>query len=160
MRKALALLPLFFMAACGTPPPSGGVDPDVATASQAWARAFNTCNAEGAAALYQPDAMLWGTVSSTITSGRAGVQKYFERVCSSPQPPQVSFGEQHVRTYGDTAINSGTYTFTVMVQGQPRPFPARYSFTYRKASGQWLIADHHSSALPAPPAPAASAPGR
>ena len=69
-------------------------------------------------------------------------------------------GEQLIRVYGDTAINSGAYTFVAMIQGQPRTLPARYSFTYRKVDGQWLIADHHSSALPAPPPPPASAPAR
>jgi hypothetical protein len=72
----------------------------------------------------------------------------------------VSFGEQLTRVYGDTAINSGAYTFAAVIQGQPRSFPARFSFTYRKVEGRWLIADHHSSALPGPPAAAASAPAR
>jgi hypothetical protein len=29
--------------------------------------------------------------------------------------------------------------------------PARFSFVYRNRDGRWLIVDHHSSAIPAPP---------
>ena len=46
--------------------------------------------------------------------------------------PKVAFGEQHIRVYGDTAVNSGAYTFTVFPGGQPLQYPARYSFTYRE----------------------------
>lgn len=148
------------LAACQSMPSAEAAKSEAAVATQAWAAAFNSCNAAGAAALYQPDAVLWGTFAPAIISGRAGVQRYFERVCSADPPPKVSFGEQLLRVYGDTAINSGTYAFSFVVQGQPRSALARFSFTYRKVDGQWLIADHHSSALPAPPAAPASAPAR
>jgi hypothetical protein len=32
----------------------------------------------------------------------------------------------------DTAINSGVYTFALVVDGQPTSVQARYSFTYKK----------------------------
>jgi hypothetical protein len=35
--------------------------------------------------------------------------------------------------------------------GQAQTIPARYSFVYVKQGGKWLIVDHHSSAMPAPP---------
>lgn len=35
--------------------------------------------------------------------------------------------------------------------GENKSLPARYSFVYVKRDGQWLIVDHHSSAMPAPP---------
>ena len=154
--SALPLLGL--VVACQSLPSPDAAKSEVSAAGQSWANAFNSCSATSAAALYMPEAVLWGTVAPAIISGRQGIQGYFERVCSSATPPKVSFGEQLIRVYGDTAINSGAYTFTAVVQGQPRPFAARYSFTYRKVDGQWLIADHHSSARPSPPAPAASSP--
>jgi uncharacterized protein (TIGR02246 family) len=124
---------------------------------QNWATAFNACDSNRLAALYDAEAALWGTVAPTIIVSLTGIRQYFERACSANPQPKVALGEQNIRVYGDTAINSGTYTFTVFPGGQPRQFPARYSFTYRKKDGQWLIFDHHSSALPAtptqPPAP-------
>ena len=41
--------------------------------------------------------------------------------------------------------------YVVVVMALPDPRPARFSFTYRLRDGQWLIADHHSSSVPAAP---------
>jgi uncharacterized protein (TIGR02246 family) len=126
---------------------------EVSQVAQNWSAAFNICDSVKAASLYDTEAVLWGTLAPAIVTSPAGIQQYFERACSSNPKPRVVFGEQHVRVYGNVAINSGTYTFTVFPGGQPFQLPARYSFTYRKMGGQWLIIDHHSSALPSPPQP-------
>jgi hypothetical protein len=64
---------------------------------------------------------------------------------------KVAFGDQLIRVYGDTAVNTGYYTFSYVKDGQAQTIPARYSFVYVKQGGKWLIVDHHSSAMPAPP---------
>ena len=79
------------LAACQSMPSPEATKPEVAATTQAWAGAFNSCNATGAAALYQPDAVLWGTFAPAIISGRPGVQQYFERVCSANPPPKVAW---------------------------------------------------------------------
>ena len=154
MHRTSIVLIATVLVACQSVPSPETERPQVQAATQAWIAAFNSCDAGKAGALYHPEAVLWGTVTPTIISTPAGIRQYFERVCSSSPQPKVVLGEQLVRTYGETAINSGKYTFTVFPGGQPREAPARYSFTYRKTDGQWLIVDHHSSALPAPPPPA------
>ena len=157
-RTSLALFGSFLVA-CQTMPSPEVAKAEAQAATQAWVAAFNSCDAGKAVALYHPEAVLWGTVARAIISTPAGIQQYFERVCSASPQPKVALGEQLVRVYGETAINSGNYTFTVFPGGQTVQVPARYSFTYRKTNGQWLIVDHHSSTLPAPPQ-AASAPAR
>jgi uncharacterized protein (TIGR02246 family) len=139
---------------CQSVPTTDTVKSEVNLATQSWAAAFDSCDANKAAMLYGADAVFWGTSAPTIISSPTGVRQYFERVCSASVPPKVAFGEQLIRTYGNTAINSGSYTFTLFPGGQARAFPARYSFTYQMRDGQWLIVDHHSSALPTPPIPA------
>ena len=64
---------------------------------------------------------------------------------------KVTFGNQLIRVYDNTAINTGYYTFSFTNDGQAKTLPARYSFTYVKQEGKWLIVDHHSSAILAPP---------
>lgn len=64
---------------------------------------------------------------------------------------KVTFGDQLIRVYGDTAVNTGCYTFSYVKDGETRSLPARYSFTYVKRGGNWLIVDHHSSTMPYPP---------
>ena len=63
----------------------------------------------------------------------------------------MELGEQRILVYGDTAINTGLYTVSNLRDGQPVTTPARFSFTYRLKDGRWMIVDHHSSAVPAPP---------
>ena len=157
-RIPLALVALS-LAACQSMPSSDLGKAEIGAATQNWADAFNSCDSDKAGALYSSDAVLWGTVAPVIISSPAGIHQYFERVCFSNPKPKVALGEQLIRVYGDTAINSGSYTFTVFPGGQPFQFSARYSFTYRKQVGKWLIVDHHSSAKPAPPA-SPSAPPR
>lgn len=156
MYRIVLAFAVLVLAGCQTMPSPEGTKSEVQAATQAWVAAFNSCDATKAAELYHPQAVLWGTYAPTIISTPTGIRQYFERVCSSSPPPKVTLGEQLIRVFGDTAVNSGSYAFAVVIQGQPRSLAARYSFAYRKSSGQWLIIDHHSSALPAPPAPAAS----
>ena len=159
MRFLFLVLSVAALAGCQSVSQPRPATSEVAEATGAWVAAFNSCDATAAASLYQPDAVLWGTVSSSIISTKAGIQQYFERACASNPQPKVALGEQLVRVYGDTAISSGSYTFTVFVGGQARQFAARNSFTYRRNEGRWLIVDHHSSAAP-PQSQQASTPSR
>ena len=152
MRSALPLSLAVLVASCQTMPPSTEASrAEVAKAAERWATSFNSTDGAQSASLYDPEAVLWGTLSPIIISTPAGVRQYFDRAFSASSPPKVALGEQAVRLYGDMAISSGTYTFTVVIGGQPRTLPARFSFTYRRKDGGWLIVDHHSSALPTPP---------
>lgn len=63
---------------------------------------------------------------------------------------KVSFVDQLIRVYGETAINTGYYTFSYVKDGETKTIPARYRFVYVKGDKGWLIVDHHSSAVPAP----------
>jgi uncharacterized protein (TIGR02246 family) len=106
-------------------------------------------NPDSILALYRPDAVLWGTFSPTIRQGPAALREYFAAAFRALPGHRVTFGEQLIRTYGDAAVNSGYYTFSYVEDGEPRTFPARYTFVYLKGDRGWLIVDHHSSALPA-----------
>jgi hypothetical protein len=64
---------------------------------------------------------------------------------------KVAFGDHLIRVYGNTAVNTGYYTFSYVQNGESKTFPARYSFTYVKDGDRWMIVDHHSSAMPSLP---------
>jgi uncharacterized protein (TIGR02246 family) len=151
MRKISLLIVWVLIVGCQTMPSSTASRARVEAATQSWIAALNSCTVDRILALYDPEAVLWPTTSPKIANSSQSIREYFQRVCSSPTPPKGSLTEQNVRVYGDTAINSGTYTFTVMREGKPASVPARFSFTYRHVHGQWLILDHHSSLMPAPP---------
>lgn len=121
---------------------------DVAAATTAWIQAI--ADADKVSSLYSDDAVLWGTVSPKIRSGRTSVREYFAGFAKVPGF-KVDFGDQLIRVYGNAAVNSGYYTFSWVKDGETKTLPSRYSFTYMKDGERWLIVDHHSSALPAPP---------
>jgi len=98
--------------------------------------------------LYAQDGVLWGTISTTIRSDPAAVADYFVNACKKLPKLTVQFKDPLVRLYGDTAVNSGSYTFSYEKDGKMVDLPARYSFTLVKRGNQWLIVDHHSSAMP------------
>jgi uncharacterized protein (TIGR02246 family) len=127
-----------------------GPKEDVAAATQAWVDAFNSRDPERVVALYDPEAVLWGTVSPTLRDTPASIRDYFKGMPSQPQL-RVALGDQRIRVYGPVAINSGYYTFSNVRDGQPVTFPARFSLTFQERDGRWMIVDHHSSAMPRPP---------
>lgn len=126
---------------------------DVAAAMNAWKENLATaCGGGGPEKilpLYAEDGLLWGTISPTIRDDRAALEDYFVNACKKLPKLTVEFKDPLIRVYGgDTAINSGNYTFSYEKDGQPTRLPARYSFTLVKRDGKWLIVDHHSSTMP------------
>ena len=101
--------------------------------------------------LYAEDGVLWGTLSTTRRDDPAAIRDYFVNAYKALPDLTVTFEDPHIRIYGDTAVNTGSYTFAYEKGGQMRTLPARYSFTLVKRDGEWLIVDHHSSAMPQPP---------
>jgi uncharacterized protein (TIGR02246 family) len=126
-----------------------GPKEDVGAATQAWVDGMNSHNAERVVALYDPEAVLWGTRSPTLRDSPASVRDYFKVLQTVPPSYRVVVGDQRIRIYGDIAINTGTYTFSEDRDGKAITRPARFSFVYRNRDGRWLIVDHHSSAVPA-----------
>ena len=149
MKHILLFIPVLVMLGVPTLAPAGPKE-DVAAATQAWTEAFNSRDPARVLALYDAEAVLWGTVSPTLRDNPEAIRDYFKNMPNQPQG-RVELGEQRVRVYGDTAINSGLYTFSNVRDGQPVTTPARFSFTYRHKEGRWMIVDHHSSAVPSPP---------
>jgi uncharacterized protein (TIGR02246 family) len=128
-----------------------GPKEDVAAATATWARALGEDDPDKVLPLYSEDAVLWGTLSPKVRADRAAMRDYFVTAFKVLPGLKVSFGDQLIRVYGDTAVNTGYYTFEYVKDGETKTFPARYSFTYVKNGNNWLIVDHHSSAMP--PAP-------
>jgi uncharacterized protein (TIGR02246 family) len=124
---------------------------EVAEATQAWARALGDDDPDKVLPLYADDAVLWGTLSPTVRSDRAALRDYFVTAFKVLPGLKVGFGDQLIRVYGSTAVNTGYYTFSYVKDGETKTLPARYSFTFVKSGERWLIVDHHSSAMPPPP---------
>ncbi|WP_262266239.1 SgcJ/EcaC family oxidoreductase [Microvirga yunnanensis] len=130
---------------------AAGPKEEVAAATQKWADTLAENKPESILPLYAEDAVLWGTLASTVRTDRAGMRDYFVSAFAALPNLKVALGEQVIRVYGDAAVNTGNYTFSYVKVGEPKTLPARYSFTYVKKADGWIIVDHHSSAMPQPP---------
>jgi uncharacterized protein (TIGR02246 family) len=130
---------------------AAGPQEDVAAAGQKWATVFADNNPDTIMPLYAKDAVLWGTLSPTVRSDPAALKAYFVGAFQALPKATVKFGDQLIRVYGNTAVNTGYYTFSYTKDGETKSIPARYTFTYVKDGNDWKIVDHHSSAVPTPP---------
>ena len=130
---------------------SAGPKEDVAAATLKWAQALGEDDPDKVLPLYSDDAVLWGTLSPTVRADRAALRDYFVAAFKVLPSLKVAFGDRVIRVYNDTAVNTGYYTFSFVKDGETKSLPARYSFTYVKRGDDWLIVDHHSSAMPSAP---------
>jgi uncharacterized protein (TIGR02246 family) len=113
-------------------------------ATAAWVDAFNKRDAARLAALYDPDAVLTDAAEAQPRMGTTAIGDYYKQTAKRTTQ-RVALGERSVRVLGDTAIDSGTLTYFEMRDGNATTSPGRYSFTYQKRGGKWLIVDHQTS---------------
>ncbi len=124
---------------------------EIAEATLAWGQGLGQDDPEKVLPFYADDAVLWGTLSPTVRADRSALREYFVNAFKVLPGLKVTFGDQLIRVYGNTAVNTGYYTFSYIKDGGITSLPARYSFTYVKNGERWLIVDHHSSAMPSTP---------
>jgi len=117
--------PLAASAAAATP------QAQVAAATAAWTEAFNSRDPARLASLYDSDAVLRDTSGQRLAAGPGAIAEYLR---SAKAPAKVSIGEQDIRVFGETAVDSGTNTL------------GRYNIVYRNRGGKWSIVDHNISA--------------
>lgn len=122
----------------------------VRAATEGWIAAFNRADAVGMAAIYDPQAVLWGTTATELITTKQGIEAYFNAVFALRPVPSMVLNDTLPRVFGDVAVSSGRYTLTLSPPPQLREVPARFSFTWRRVAGAWRIVDHHSSTMPTP----------
>jgi hypothetical protein len=88
-----------------------GPKEDVAAATMKWGETLGQNDPDSVLALYAPDAVLWGTLSPKVRADRTALRDYFVTAFQVLPNLRVAFGEQLIRVYGATAVNTGYYTF-------------------------------------------------
>jgi hypothetical protein len=141
------LAALLFGCATGTGVGGSAGKDQLVAATAAWRAAYDSRDPARITAMYDPEAVLWGTTAKTVAPTPAAVVEYFKDAGKRPNA-RVTFGEQHIRVYGDVGINTGYYTFSDTRDGQTVSVPARFTMVFRNRNGKWLIVDQHSSRVP------------
>jgi uncharacterized protein (TIGR02246 family) len=119
---------------------------DIAKLFDKWNAALQTGKPDEVVKLYAPKAILLPTVSNKVRHNHAEIKDYFEHFLE--YNPMGKINEQNIRVYGTVAINSGIYTFKLTKDGKANEVQARYTFVYHRQGDDWLIVEHHSSAMP------------
>jgi uncharacterized protein (TIGR02246 family) len=123
---------------------------DAVKAYNAWCRSVAKARGDAhvMARFYAPDALLLPTFSMDLLVNRnRGLNDYFANLTQKHNLRCVT-NQLTSRLYGDTAVNTGFYTFMYQDQGKEVKIPARFTFVYRKIGEDWLIVAHHSSVVP------------
>jgi len=117
----------------------------IAAATAAWVEAFNSRDPARMSALYDPEAVLADAAEPRARVGADAINDYYKSLAKR-KTQRVALGERNLRLLGDTtAIDSGTFTYFEMRDGNAITTPGRYSFTYQKRGAKWVIVDHQTS---------------
>ena len=115
----------------------------VAALFDRWNASLATGDPSRVAANYAPDAVLLPTVTNAPRSTPADIRDYFVKFLKNK--PQGTIDKRIIKIGCNVAQDVGTYTFRFSDGGMVK---ARYTYVYEYRDGQWLIAHHHSSAMP------------
>ena len=101
--------------------------------------------------LYAKDGVLWGTLSPTVRSDPAAVKAYFVAAFQALPKATVKFGDQLIRVYGNTAVNTGYYTFSYTKDGETKSIPGPLQL--HLCEGRQRLEDRGPSLVRDAPAP-------
>ncbi|MBN3780406.1 SgcJ/EcaC family oxidoreductase [Burkholderia sp. Ac-20345] len=108
-----------------------------------WNASLRTGDPDEVVANYAADGVLLPTVSNQPRTNPAEIRDYFVKFLKSG--PQGTIDQRIIKIGCNVAQDVGTYTFK-FADGQK--VHARYTYVYEWQNGTWLIAHHHSSAMP------------
>jgi uncharacterized protein (TIGR02246 family) len=116
---------------------------EVASLFDRWNASLKTLDPAKVTANYAPDGVLLPTVTNEPRSTPADIQDYFVKFLKNQ--PQGVIDKRFIKIGCNVVQDVGTYTFTFKDGAKVH---ARYTYVYEYTNGQWLIANHHSSAMP------------
>ena len=126
---------------------------EIAALFDRWNASLRTGDPKKVVANYAPESVLLPTVSNRARFTVAEKEDYFMHFLQ--RRPQGYIDDRLIDVDCNSATDAGLYTFRFADGGSVK---ARYSFSYKKINGQWLISSHHSSGMPEKPeAPVAHA---
>ncbi|MBT2304680.1 SgcJ/EcaC family oxidoreductase [Variovorax paradoxus] len=118
-------------------------EPQIAALFDRWNDSLRTLDPDKVVAHYAADGVLLPTVSNQPRTNPAEIRDYFVKFLKDA--PQGKIDRRIIKIGCNVAQDVGTYTFKFKDGKSVR---ARYTYVYEWEHGQWLIAHHHSSAMP------------
>lgn len=125
------------------PPARPSTTQQVAALLDRWNASLRTLDPDQVTANYAPDGVPLPTLTNQPRATPADIRDYLVKFLKNE--PQGKIDQRLIRIGCNVAQDIGTYTFRFK---DDRAVQARYTYVYEWANGQWLIAHHHSSAMP------------
>jgi uncharacterized protein (TIGR02246 family) len=123
--------------------------------SDAFAKAFNSCDVPAALDLYEDNAVLIWPGEGQVATGKAEIEKVIKDQCSGAGKSSLKEVSSDSRAVGDDyIINIGMWDSTAPApDGKPATARVRTTELLHKSGDQWrYVIDHASIGLPPPPA--------
>ena len=117
---------------------------EVAQLFDRWNQSLQTGDPAKVAANYAESSILLPTVSNKVRLTKEEKEDYFHHFLENKPVGKIDYS--HIEIGCNTASDAGIYTFTYGTTG--KKVQARYSFNYQWDGKNWLISQHHSSAMP------------
>ena len=140
---SLSLLPALSQAQTETASCAKSDPAQISALFDRWNRSLATLDPDQVVANYAQDAVLLPTVSNKPRTNHAEIRDYFVHFLE--KKPQGRIERRVLKIGCNVAQDVGLYTFRFKDGSE---VSARYSYVYEYRDGQWLIAHHHSSAMP------------
>ncbi|MBB2486609.1 SgcJ/EcaC family oxidoreductase [Mitsuaria sp. WAJ17] len=140
---SLCLLPALSQAQTETASCAKSDSAQISALFDRWNRSLATLDPDQVVANYAQDAVLLPTVSNKPRTNHAEIRDYFVHFLE--KKPQGRIDRRVLKIGCNVAQDVGLYTFRFKDGSE---VSARYSYVYEYRDGQWLIAHHHSSAMP------------
>lgn len=146
-KPADAAVPASLAAACEPP-----FKTEIAALFERWNAALRSGDPKKVVAHYAPGSVLLPTLSNRVRFTMSEKEEYFSHFLK--RHPEGRIDDRVIEVDCNSAVDSGIYTFRF---GDGTQTKARYTFAWKRVDGEWLIASHHSSAMPEQPAAASGA---
>ncbi|MDQ0015374.1 uncharacterized protein (TIGR02246 family) [Variovorax boronicumulans] len=108
-----------------------------------WNASLLTHNPDLVVANYATDGVLLPTASNRPRTNPSEIRDYFVKFLKDS--PEGMIDSRTIKIGCNVAQDLGTYTFKFK---DGKTIHARYTYVYEWRDGEWLIAHHHSSAMP------------
>ena len=146
MRKLLIAVTLFALLCSAA---FAGPKEEALQVVEKWTKAFTESDVHGIVKLYAPDAIFFGTGSTTLVTKPEQIRKYFEQALLSNRPRGATVGDHSVMVLSDTTVVvTGLDTVTGTRDGKTYSANGRVTFVITKRDLGWQIVHFHRSAMP------------
>src|SRR5262245_16408009 len=142
------LVVLMVFGACGWA--EAGPKEEVAQAAQEWVQAWTAGTIAGTSAMYADDAQYSSSLSLFRIDGQPAIRNTWAGIFGAFPTRQLALRHESVQAFGETTGVWNAYWQALVTDrsGKTTTLLGRFSATWVKQGGRWIIVHHHFSALP------------